>query len=158
MLFHLLAVISKKGLGLRPHAVSSGLSKFSLLPSLQLKMAFVFWLGLICGVFVASSPVVNPPPSLALLTSNQTSYLRPNPPFLNLGVSRPAVTSNSSGLGDDAYRCSSQTYGRPLAEGCQEAYEAISDSSELLLFRDRTAAQVLGIALPLRTISCEQST
>ena len=131
-----------------------------LMAPFQLKMAFVLWLGLISGVFVASSPVVNTPPSLALSTSNQTSHLRLNGSpldIVNIGGLRSSVHLNSSRLGDDAYRCSSQSYGRPLAEGLQEAYESIPDSSELLPFRDRTAAQVLGVALPFRRISCEES-
>ena len=124
-------------------------------------MAVVPWLGLICGAFVASSPLANTPPTLALLASNQTSHLRLNGSALdmvNIGGPQAAVTSNNSRLVDDAYRCSSQTYGRPLAEGCKEAYEALSDTSELLSFRARTAAPELGIALPSRSISCEQST
>ena len=133
-------------------------------------MAFILWLGLICGVFVASSPVGTISPSLGLLTSNQTSHLRPNgsplvivsapskPPFLHLGGPRSAMTSNGSRLGDDFWRCSSQSFGRPFAPGCQEAYEAFPDTPQLLTFKDRTAGSGFDIALPFRSISCEQST
>ena len=133
-------------------------------------MALVPWLSVICAVFVASSPVVNTSLSLALPTSNQTSHLRPNgspldivsalpkSPFLHLGGPRSAVTSNRSRLSDSSYRCSSQSFGRPLAAGCQEAYEAITESSRLVDFADRISGSGLGVPLPLRLISCEQST
>ena len=162
LLYHLLAIASKKGLVCDTSCCKLKAQQFQcFILAFQGAMAVVPWLGLICGAFVASSPLANTPTTLALLASNQTSHLRPNGSALdmvNIGGPQAAVTSNNSRLGDDAYRCSSQTYGRPLAEGCKEAYEALSDTSDLLSFRARTAAPELGNALPLRSISCEQST
>lgn len=137
------------------------------MPFLRLKMRSLPWLGLIYQPSLALSLAVSNPQGQLLPTTNRTSEVLPsegpfhsisNLPLFSLGIPQYGTTINKSKENDVLYRCSSESYGRPPAAGCLDAYEKLPESSDIVVFGDRRFGSNWNIPLPFRLISGKQPT